>query len=469
MLNVAMKYVQIDRNGNYRYRRGIPLRCRPYLEGKREFLKVIGTTEADAVSAYESVHRHFEEKLTAAKQYLEIRQGEDKADDNRVSYLKTVEDLRAFNTDSFSLSEGKKETWEEHEEEVRDAVADDLLSNYPAGIGAGRQYDDIPAQKMALIKSLYSGLDPANLAIADAFQFYLQNKAKPDPDARYRQEVRFKRHLKLLEECFGPNKAVASLNRQDARRVRDRLLDKNVTAQKKVTSATVDRYLCDIKAVFAYAALEHDIPYTNPFKALDLPKQATGDADLRDPLPDEVMQAVEADLAERQDQILLQLYTILKFTGARLGEITGLLVGETHLETAIPYIEIRRRPGRSLKNVWSQRNIPLTGSAVAAVRARLEAVQKDEHLFAKFARKNGGTLASARLMKAIRKQTKDKKHVAHSLRHNFRDSIRANHIPFELGKALEGRRYSSGEEARYGGGFTIEALYEAISKVNGET
>ncbi len=110
----------------------------------------------------------------------------------------------------------------------------------------------------------------------------------------------------------------------------------------------------------------------------------------------------------------------------------------------------------------------LTGSAVAAVRARLEAVQSDEHLFAKFAGKNGGTLASARLMKAIRKQTKDKKHVAHSLRHNFRDSIRANHIPFELGKALEGRRYSSGEEARYGGGFTIEALYEAISKVNGE-
>ena len=42
-------------------------------------------------------------------------------------------------------------------------------------------------------------------------------------------------------------------------------------------------------------------------------------------------------------------------------------------------------------------------------------------------------------------------------------------LPFEFGKALEGRRYSSGEEARYGSGFTIEALYEAISMVNGET
>ena len=71
------KYVQIDRNGNYRYRRGIPERYRPYLEGKREFLKVIGGTEADAVSAYEGVHRHFEEKLTAAKQYLEVRNEEE--------------------------------------------------------------------------------------------------------------------------------------------------------------------------------------------------------------------------------------------------------------------------------------------------------------------------------------------------------------------------------------------------------
>jgi integrase len=323
---------------------------------------------------------------------------------------------------------------------------------------------------MALIKTLYRGLDPATLTIADAFQFYMQNKAKPYPDARYRQEVRFKRHLKVLEDCFDTNKAVASLNRQDARKVRDRLLNKNVTAQKKVSIATVDRYLSDMKAVFAFAALEHDIPYTNPFKGLlDLSKSETGDADLRDSLPDEVMRAVEADLSERKDQILFQLYTVLKFTGARLGEITGLLVGETHLEAGTPYIEIRRRPGRSLKNAWSQRDIPLTKSAVGAVKARLEVVQNDEHLFAKFAGKNGETLASARLMKAIRKQTTDSKHVAHSLRHNFRDRVRANHIPFELGKALEGRRYSSGEEARYGGGFTIEALYEAISKVNGET
>ena len=41
---------------------------------------------------------------------------------------------------------------------------------------------------------------------------------------------------------------------------------------------------------------------------MDLSKSETGEADLRDPLPDEVLLAVEADLAERQGQILFQLY-----------------------------------------------------------------------------------------------------------------------------------------------------------------
>ena len=46
------------------------------------------------------------------------------------------------------------------------------------------------------------------------------------------------------------------------------------------------------------------------------------------------------------------------------------------------------------------------------------------------------------------------------------DRIRANEIHFETGKALEGHRYSLGEEAHYGGGISLEVLYAAISKIN---
>ena len=40
--------------------------------------------------------------------------------------------------------------------------------------GSTGQYDDIPAQKEALIKALHSGMDVATMTIEDAFEFYLE-------------------------------------------------------------------------------------------------------------------------------------------------------------------------------------------------------------------------------------------------------------------------------------------------------
>ena len=93
----------------------------------------------------------------------------------------------------------------------------------------------------------------------------------------------------------------------------------------------MERYITDIKAVLSFAAIENDIPYINPFQKLEMPARLAVGHEERLPLPESVMAAVETDLQQRDDQILIQLYTILKYTGARLSEITGLLVNELHL------------------------------------------------------------------------------------------------------------------------------------------
>ena len=62
-----MKYVKTDRNGRFRYRRGIPLGLRVYF-GKREFNRVLGETENEARSKYSAVHNEFEKALTTIKQ-----------------------------------------------------------------------------------------------------------------------------------------------------------------------------------------------------------------------------------------------------------------------------------------------------------------------------------------------------------------------------------------------------------------
>ena len=126
-------------------------------------------------------------------------------------------------------------------------------------------------------------------------------------------------------------------------------------------------------------------------------------------------------------------------------------------------MDIKPRSGRSLKNEWCKRIIPLTPKAHAVAVLAAQAAGSSPYLFEKFAVGRGSDNASNRLLKAIRKQTSDRKHTARSLRHNFRDRIRqVKTIPLELGNALEGRKYSMREKARYGGGYRPETLYEAL-------
>ena len=453
MLQLTMKYLSQTRNGGFQYRRGIPVKFRG-LFGQREFVKIIGRTEAEALAAYDDCHRFFQQKFDVMKSLgspaLHPKQG--------TTWGQTIKNLKALETETFRISEGTD--FDDYESEGRGILAEQLLEPYyDSSTG---QYDDIPAQKEALIKALHSGMDVATMTIEDAFEFYLEQKKKDDPELAHGQRVRYLRHLGLMVKYLGPNKAIASLVRQDARTVRDKML------KDKGQPATVERYMGDIAAVLRFTSREHDIPYRDPFKALDMPKRQEDERDQRRPLPDYVMAELEKDLAQRKDQILIQLYTLLKFTGARLSEITGLLISEVHINTDMPYIEIKKRKGRTLKNNWSQRDLPLTQSPLTALKARLETAQEDEYVFEKFRGKKGASLASARLLKAIRKVTADRKLVIHSLRHNFRDRGREL-VPdaFELRNAIEGRRYSSGEEARYGA-WELERFYTAMCKINGE-
>ena len=446
MLTFLMRYVQIDANGRYRYRRGIPEKYRKLL-GRREFLKVLGTTEAEAIRQYQAVHDHFDRKLKALASLK--TEGPD-----RQSYMETAAHLQALGASTHKPTS-------EDEEAGRGLIADTILEEFQQDEEG--DYIDLPERQRQLVQALYQGLDAQSLTLGEGFEFYLKEKAKPDETDRQRQLTRYGRALRTLDQCLGQHRPIASLTRQDARGVRDYLLSTGV----EVT--TVQRYLKDIRAVLNFAIREHDIACRNPFAHLDLPARETPVSEERLSLPPEIIRAIEDDLCGRKDQTLFHLFTLLRLTGARLSEITGLLIEEVHLDADIPFVDIKPRSGRSLKNEWSKRIIPLTPKAHAVANLAVEGAGSSPYLFEKFAVGRGSDNASARLLKAIRKQTSDRKHTAHSLRHNFRDRIRqVKTIPLELGNALEGRKYSMGEEARYGGGYSLETLYKALLLINGE-
>ena len=453
MLTLAMKHVTKTKAGAYKYRRVIPARWRDAYGGRREFVKTIGHTEAEAIKAYDAIHKFYQQKFDNLKAFDPVA-----SNPSGATWAETKAGLKALETETFRLSGGTD--FSEAEAAARDVLADHLLDPYFDG--STGEYIDMPAKTEALAKALYSGMNAATMTIKEGFDFYLKEKKKDTPDRAHAQKVRYDRHLQHVIKVLG-NRAIASLVRGDAREVRDAWLEEGKNP------ATVDRYLTDIKAVLSFAAIENDIPYINPFQKLEMPAKLVVGHEERLPLPEAVMAAVEADLQQRDDQILIQLYTILKYTGARLSEVTGLLVNEIHLNTDMPYMEIRKRQGRPLKSEWSQRDLPLTRSPSAAIKARLEELDGHQLLFAKFAGKKGEALASKRLMNAIRKQSKDRRHGLHSLRHNFRDRGREI-IPenLEVRNAIEGRPFSAGEGARYGS-MKLEWLYEAMVKINGET
>ena len=454
MLKLTMKYVTKTKAGAYKYRRVIPVRWRPKFGGRREFVRTIGHSAEEAIKAYDKVHRHYQKIFDALKPYEAVM--------GKPTYSQTRTALQAFNTETFRLTDGNKQRdWQDGEEVARAMMADDIRDSYDRNPVTG-EYEDMPAHDEALIKALYAGLDKAALTIEDAFEFYLKEKKEETPDREHKQKVRFERVKSYLMDVVGPDRAIVSITRDDARKLRDEMLG---NGQKP---ATVMRYFDDIKAVLSFATREREIPYSDPFRALEMPR-TTVDKELRSPLPDHVIAAVEENLGKREDQILFQLWTILKYTGARLSEITMLRVDEVHLATNMPYLEIKPRLGHPLKTKHSKRELPLTKTPLVAVKARLDIARGDEHLFEKFIDLNGASNASARLSKAIRKVSKNKLHTAHSLRHNFRDRGREK-IPenLEVRNAIEGRAYSAGEGARYGS-MKLEWLYEAMVKINGET
>jgi len=461
MLKLAMKHVsKIKTRTGYRYlyRRVVPERWRQRM-GKAELSTTLGHTEAEAIKAYDKIHKYYQDKFDALKPYEAVV--------GKPTYNQLREALRSYNPlakDGFRFSEHDDvENWQDGEEDARVLMVEHILENYQRNPITG-EYEDIPEAEKKFLQSVTGGLSRNDYTIEDAFEDYLRIKKEEVPDKIHKQKVRYERVLRYLIESVGEKRNLVSINRQDAQRVRDDLLEKG---QKP---PTVSRYLDDIKAVLNLAAIENDIPYVDKFRNLNLPRYIP-DNEQKLPLPDHVLAPVEVELEKREDQILSQFWTILKYTGARPSEISMLLANEVHVDTNMPYLEIKRRVGHRLKNQYSIRDLPLTKTPLAAVKARLQMAlaNGDNHLFEKFVGINGASNLSMQLNGVIDKYTSEKRHTVYSLRHNHEDWCRER-LPenIEVRNAIHGRTYSQGETARYGS-VKLEWMYAGMVKINGES
>ena len=225
---------------------------------------------------------------------------------------------------------------------------------------------------------------------------------------------------KLALETFirlAGDRDVVSYTRDDAKLFVDALLS---LGNK---TATIRRRINCISAVLNYAYAELDVDKRDPFSRLFI-KGEGQDAYKRGTFTlDQLKQGYEHALSSGSQVKLLM--PLLGETGCRLGEIVGLELNDIDMTENL--IHIRPNRIRRLKTSNSSRTMPLVGYAKEAMLLTLQ--DADDHcLYPRYLK--DGTCRATHASNALGKWLKkDFGMTAHSLRHTFRDRLRASGCP----------------------------------------
>ncbi len=351
------KYVRIDSRGNYKYRRRVPENLQSVL-GKKEFVKLLGKTGAEAMRNYGPYHEHIERL---------ILQTTPESDYTKLLAIKAAIEAEFSELQTDPFSPGRTED----ERIAREDEVDKILQAYPINPETGHpDPESLSAMDSARVTALQSGTQAIIIepTVKSAFDLYLSEKEEPDPNKRKSQVNRVRRIERELLDILGRDLPLSRVRREDARKLRDKLKaqrsSKSLNAPL-VKISSVKRNLGIAKTVFNFAIREYDLNTNNPFEKLDLGRDADNAIDLKLPLPRDVILAMYEDL--QSNQVLLDAWTLLHHTGAQNAEILGLNKDNLFLSGELPHLEIKPEGLRTVKAKSRIRKVPLVGLALGAL------------------------------------------------------------------------------------------------------
>ena len=152
---------------------------------------------------------------------------------------------------------------------------------------------------------------------------------------------------------------------------------------------------------------------------------------------------------------------LLGETGCRLAEIVGLELKDIDMQNDL--IHIRPNSIRRLKTRNSERILPLVGYAKVAMLLALQ--HADDHcLYPRYL--EDGTCRATHASNALGKwRKKDFGMTAHSLRHTFRDRLRASGCPLELIDQIGGWSSIGTIGSKYGQWYDLDAVRAQLDAV----
>lgn len=149
----------------------------------------------------------------------------------------------------------------------------------------------------------------------------------------------------------------------------------------------------------------------------------------------------------------LVLY-VIGDTGLRISEVVNLTRNAICLDAPIPYIKVLPE-GRRLKTRDSERDIPLVGAALAAMRLRPDG-------FPRYRDKGNVLSATVNKFLADRGLRPSPDHTVYSLRHSFKDRLVAAEAPDSLIDSLMGHRTY---KPKYGKGPSLPLKLKFLERI----
>lgn len=452
-MGLILKHVEKTKSGSWQYRRRVPKDVAGVIM-KREFKRKLGESEREAIAAYARYHATVEREIAEAKRG---RVRSEVAGSAQASEREAYAEALRWRAELVALGASQEEL-----EIAADNLADEYPQDYHGPIGV----PPLDCYKINLLRDAPGKIKVPEPTLGDSLKLYLKehlNEDNPETDSRTVGLAR--RVIAAAISAMGRDPVLSTITREDARTVRDEMLDRVKARGRgvggKVSAATVSRELTIITAIINFAKVEFGLgdAVQNPFSPLPVERVAKGQgrkaSEKRDPLPADVLTETRGRVLVNGSQALALIWRLIEGTGCRIAEVTGLRVEDVKVDGDLPHIRIEPHSLRGLKTESSRRQVPLVGDALAAAKEALEVSPGALMLFPDYGRVRGSDAASAALMKHLRRVSIDEKHVIHSLRHNMKDrlvlaeaaSLDQNLI---LGHALGGvgDRYYEGEVAK---------------------
>lgn len=287
--------------------------------------------------------------------------------------------------------------------------------------------------------------------LTDALEYYLRIKGQDRP---YTFETAARRSVSYLL-VVTKDKPIDAFVRTDANAFREYLRARGLSKD------SIARNLTNIRAIINFASKEHGLQPSSTFSGVYL-GEPTVKKKRYVPTNSE-MKKLQA-LCRYTDDELRWLVALVSDTGMRLAEATGLLKADLDLKCSIPHVSVRLHPWRRLKTIGSERVIPLVGVAQWSAKRAFKSSESD-FLFPRYCSYDlvKSNSASAALNKWLQTQINPKL-VVHSLRHAFRDRLRAIGCPIDLNDQLGGWGSKNVGEM-YGLGHNLNVKVECLRKI----